>query len=53
MVIVALLFVAAGVLMLVFDPDNWPIALASTIFFALCAAVMARMLVLRSRRAPR
>jgi hypothetical protein len=45
-------FVAAGILMLVFEPDQWLIALASTVFFGLCAVVIVRMLILRSRRVP-
>ena len=47
------LFVAVGILMLIFAPDQWLIALASIIFFGLCAASIARMLVLRYRRATR
>jgi Ca2+/Na+ antiporter len=53
MQIVSLVFVAAGILMLVLDPGNWLVALAATIFFGLCAAVFARMLILRSRQVPR
>jgi Ca2+/Na+ antiporter len=49
----SLIFVAAGILMLVLEPGNWLIALASTVFFGLCAAVFARMLFLRSRQVPR
>jgi uncharacterized membrane protein YccC len=49
----SLIFVAAGILILVLDPADWLIALASTVFFGLCAAVIARMLILRSRQVPR
>jgi hypothetical protein len=52
-VIGSLLFVAAGVLLLVFDPDEWLTALATIVFFALCGASIGRMLVLRRRGAAR
>jgi len=51
--IVSLLFVATGIVILVFDPGEWLIALASTVFFGACAVVFARMLALRYRRAAR
>jgi hypothetical protein len=52
--IVALAFVCGGVLILIFDRSNWLIALPSIGFFGLCAAVFARMLVLRAHAgAPR
>jgi hypothetical protein len=50
---ISLLFVAAGVGMLFTEPGQWPVALASTAFFAFCAAMIARMLVLRRRGAGR
>jgi hypothetical protein len=43
-------FVAAGVFMLVRDSGNWPIALASIVFFGLCAGVLAFMLAVRRER---
>jgi hypothetical protein len=49
--IAALAFVGVGIFMLVVDPSQWPVALASIIFFGLCAAKIARMLVLRRRTA--
>jgi hypothetical protein len=49
--IVALMFVATGVVMLVVTPDKRLIALGSIIFFGACAAAFAHMLVLgRSER---
>jgi Ca2+/Na+ antiporter len=45
--IAALLFVGAGIAMLVFDPSDWLIAVASIAFFGAGAAVFARMLLLR------
>ena len=33
----ALVFVALGILMLVLDPGNWPVALGSIVFFGFCA----------------
>jgi hypothetical protein len=47
----ALAFVGFGILIIVFDPGNWLIALASIVFFGLCAAVFTRRLVLRWRAA--
>jgi hypothetical protein len=52
-VIGSLVFVAAGIFMLVFDPDEWLTAVATIVFFALCGASIGRMLVLRYRRAAR
>jgi hypothetical protein len=49
--IVALAFVAGGILVFIVDPPNRLIALVSTVFFGLCAAKFAHMLVLRRRRA--
>jgi hypothetical protein len=45
----ALALVGGGVFMLVVDPRQWPVALASIILFGLCAAKIGRMLVLRRR----
>ena len=45
--IVALMFVATGVVMLVVAPDKRLIALTSIVFFGACAAAFAHMLVLR------
>jgi uncharacterized membrane protein len=51
MTIASFAFVAIGVFILIIDPArNWLIALAATVFFGLCAAVFARMLILRSRQ---
>jgi threonine/homoserine/homoserine lactone efflux protein len=44
-------FVAVAVVMLVVDPDKRLLALASIFLFGLCAAKIARMLVLRRRAA--
>ncbi len=49
--IASIVFVVAGVAMLVFDPGNRITALACTAFFGLCAAKIARLLVLRNRMA--
>jgi hypothetical protein len=49
MEIFSLLFVAAGVLILIFDPGEWLMGLSSIGFFGLCAALATYMLVLRSR----
>lgn len=51
--IVSLLFVAAGVVMLVLEPEQWLTSAAAIIFFALCALSICRMLVLRYRRVAR
>jgi len=45
----ALAFVGLGILMLIADSRNWLMVLAPTIFFGICAAFVARMLVLRRR----
>jgi hypothetical protein len=45
----SLALVAAGVAMFIFEPDEKLMVLAATAFFALCAAFVAYMLVLRSR----
>jgi len=49
--IIALVFVAAGVTILVFDPSRWLTALASIGFFGVCAVMFARMLFMRRRPA--
>jgi Ca2+/Na+ antiporter len=49
--IASILFVITGVVMLVFDPGSRLTALACTVFFGLCAAKIARLLVLRNRMA--
>jgi hypothetical protein len=49
--IAALAFVGVGIFMLIVDPSQWPVALASIAFFGLCAAKIAHMLVLRRRTA--
>jgi Ca2+/Na+ antiporter len=49
----ALAFGGLGVMIIVIDPGNWLIALGSIIFFGFCAAIGARMLVLRRRAASR
>jgi Ca2+/Na+ antiporter len=51
MEIVAILFVAGGILILIIDPKQWLIALASTVFFGFCAIVIGRMIMLRRREA--
>ena len=48
--IVSLCFVGIGAFIFVFDPGNWLIEIGSMLFFGLCAAVSAFMLVLRSNR---
>ena len=45
----ALAFV--GIVIIVIDPGNWLMALGSIVFFGFCAAVAARMLILRRRAA--
>ena len=45
----ALAFVVAGIVIFVVDPRNRLVAVASTLFFGLCAAHATRMLVLRYR----
>jgi hypothetical protein len=47
----ALALVGGGIIMLVVDPSQWLIALASIFLFGLCAAKFTRMLVLRRRMA--
>jgi Ca2+/Na+ antiporter len=47
--IVSIALVVAGVAMLVFDPGSRLTALACTVFFGLCAAKIARLLILRHR----
>jgi hypothetical protein len=49
--IVALMFVATGVVMLVIAPDKRLVALTSIVFFGACAAAFAHMLVLHRRSA--
>jgi Ca2+/Na+ antiporter len=49
--IVSIALVVAGVAMLVFEPGSRLTALACTAFFGLCAAKIARLLVLRRRMA--
>ena len=51
--ILSLVFVAAGLFILSADPDNWLMGLFTIVFFGLCALALARMLLLRSRRAAR
>jgi hypothetical protein len=46
---VSLIFVVTGLFILVADRDNWIVALASIVFFGACAAVFARMLLIRRR----
>jgi hypothetical protein len=43
----SLAFVAAGIFMLVVEPDKWLIAIASIGFFGLCAGFVMYLLVLR------
>jgi hypothetical protein len=50
--IISLVFVATGISILVVEPEKWLIAVACIIFFGFCAAVFARMLVLRRRGGP-
>ena len=52
-VVVSLLFVVAGIVMLVLDPEEWLTTGAAIIFFGLCALSISRMLVLRYRRISR
>jgi len=49
--IAVLAFVCGGILILVFDPSNWLIALPSIGFFGLCAVAITRMLLLRRANA--
>ena len=48
--IVSLMFVAGGVIMLIVEPRRWLAALGAILFFGLCAAVYAIMLM--RRRSP-
>jgi hypothetical protein len=47
--IASIIFVVTGIAMLVFDPGSRLIALFCTAFFGLCAAKIARLIVLRNR----
>jgi hypothetical protein len=47
----ALAYVGLGILFIVIDPGKWRKALGSIVFFSFCAAVAARMLILRRRAA--
>jgi hypothetical protein len=49
MEIASVAFVVGGIALLVFDPSSRLTAFACTVFFALCAAKIARLLVLRHR----
>jgi hypothetical protein len=49
--IATLALVVGGIFMFVVDPSQWLVALGVTIFFGFCAAMFARMLVLRRRTA--
>jgi Ca2+/Na+ antiporter len=49
--IVSIVFVMSGIAMLVFDPGSRLTALFCTAFFGLCAAKIARLIVLRHRTA--
>ena len=49
--ILSLLFVAGGIVMLVFEPSRWLVALGAILFFGLCAVVYAIMLMRRRRPA--
>jgi hypothetical protein len=51
MEIASLALVGCGLGILVSDPGQWLMALASIVFFGLCAAVSTYMLVLRWRGA--
>jgi hypothetical protein len=47
--IASIVFVATGILILVFNPGDWLIGTASIVFFGLCAVFIMYMLVLRRR----
>ena len=47
--IAALTFEGVGIAIIVFDPSNRVIAFSSIVFFGVCAALIARMLLLRRR----
>ena len=49
--IVTLVFVAAGVLMLIIEPAKWMIALAGIVFFGLGTVMSVAMLVMQRRLA--
>ena len=51
MEILSLAFIAMGVFILVIEPGKWLRALATIVFFGLCAGVFAFMLVIRRQRA--
>lgn len=44
----ALIFVLGGVVVLIKNPSDWPTALGAIVFFGLCAASFAHMLVIRA-----
>jgi hypothetical protein len=46
----SLAFVILGAFIFVFDPANWRAGISSMLFFGLCAAVFAFMLVVRRNR---
>lgn len=46
--IAALIFVLGGLAVLIMDPSDWPTALGAIVFFGLCAASFAYMLVVRA-----
>jgi hypothetical protein len=47
--ILSLLFVVAGIVMLITEPSRWMVALGTIVFFGLCTVVDAVMLVRRRR----
>jgi Ca2+/Na+ antiporter len=51
MEIAAILFVAGGIAMLIFDPRQWYLALFVAVFFGFCAIVIGRMIMVRQRDA--
>ncbi|MEZ5788017.1 MAG: hypothetical protein R3D62_16445 [Xanthobacteraceae bacterium] len=49
--VIAILYVATGLIILAVDPGNWLVALGAIVFFGACAVIFARMLILRKRAA--
>jgi hypothetical protein len=49
--IMSIAFVATGVAMLIFQPQQWFAALGAIVFFGYCAFVIGRMIMLRRREA--
>ncbi len=47
--IICAAFVALGLLILIFQPQEWPMAIGGIVFFGACSAVYIRMIIVRGR----